>query len=147
LPPIVVAIDGSKHSEKVVDVSCQFAKDMDSSILLIYVLRKMPKEPEGVKAFEESEHYREAFTSYLEQLGKAVVSKLGARAEGHDIQCVTMIEFGNPVEMILETARLQNAKMIVLGLHGRHNVGLIRSLGSVARRVIENTACPVLIVP
>ena len=58
MPQIVVAVDGSKHSEKVVDVACQFAKDLDSSIVLIYVLRKIPEEPEGVKAFEESEHYK-----------------------------------------------------------------------------------------
>ncbi|MGA2874496.1 MAG: universal stress protein [Nitrososphaerales archaeon] len=147
MPPIVVAVDGSKHSEKVVDVSCQIAKELNSSIVLIYIIRKIPEEPEGVKAFEESEHYKEAFSLYLEQLGNVVTTKLGERAEGQDIQCVTMTEFGNPVERILETAHLQNAKMIVLGLHGHHNVGLIRSLGSVARRVIENSDCPVLIVP
>ena len=147
MPQIVVAVDGSKHSEKVVDVACQFAKNLDSSIVLIYVLRKIPEEPEGVKAFEESEHYKEAFATYLEQLGKEVTTKLGARTEGQKIQCVTMTEFGNPVERILETAHLQNAKMIVLGMHGQHNVGLIRSLGSVARRVIESADCPVLVVP
>ncbi len=57
-----------------------------------------------------------------------------------------MTEFGNPVERILETARLQDAVMIVVGLHGQHSIGLIRSLGSIARRVIENASCPVLVV-
>lgn len=147
MSPIVVAIDGSKHCEKVVDVSCQLAKELNSSIVLIHVIRKMPEEPEGVKAFEESEHYKEAFATYLEQLGTSVTTKLSERIAKQEIQCATMTEFGNPVERIVDTARLQNARMIVIGLHGLHNVGLIRSLGSVARRVIENAHCPVLVVP
>ncbi|MDG6905860.1 MAG: universal stress protein [Nitrososphaerota archaeon] len=57
-----------------------------------------------------------------------------------------LTEFGNPVERIIEAARIQDARIIVMGLHGLHNVGLIRSLGSVTRRVIENASCPVLIV-
>ena len=123
------------------------AKELDSSIVLIYVIRKIPEEPEGVKAFEESEHYKGGFLIILRTAGNVVTTKLGERAEGQNIQCITMTEFGNPVERILETAHLQNAKMIVLGLHGHHNVGLIRSLGSVARRVNQNSDCPVLIVP
>lgn len=147
MAPIVVAVDGSKHCEKVVDVACEIAKDLNTSIVLIYVLRKMPEEPEGVRAFEESEHYKEAFATYLEELGESVTTKLAQRIKEQNVQSVTMTEVGNPVERIVETARLQNARMIVLGLHGLHNVGLIRSLGSVARRVIENAGCPVLVVP
>ncbi len=56
MPETVVAVDGSKHSEKVIDVSCQLAKKLDSSIVLIYVVRKMPEEPDEVRAFEEMEH-------------------------------------------------------------------------------------------
>ena len=107
----------------------------------------MPEEPVGVKAFEESEHYQGAYATYLEQVGKDVTSKLGESIEKQNISYVTMTEFGDPVERILGIARLQNAKMIVLGLHGHHSVGLIRSLGSVARRVMENATCPVLVVP
>ena len=147
MSPIVVAVDGSKHCEKVVDVACGFAKDMNTSIVLIHVLRRMPDEPEGVRAFEESEHYKEAFANYLEDLGESVTTALAARVEKENVQCAVMTEVGNPVERIVETARLQNARIIVLGLHGLHNVGLIRSLGSVARRVIENAGRPVLVVP
>ena len=144
---IVVAIDGSKHSEKVVDVSCQLAGELGSSIILCYITRRMPEEPEGVRAFEESEHYEEAYSNYLQEVGKAVTTKLAERMEKQNIPYATMAEFGDPVKRILEIARLQDAKMIVLGLHGKHNIGLLRSLGSVARRVIENAECPVLVVP
>ena len=144
---LVVAVDGSKHSEKVIDISCDLAKKLGSSIVLIYIVKKMPEEPDEVKAFEEMEHDAGAYANYLGQIGKDVTDKLEARIEEQHIQCVTMTEFGNPVERILETSRLQNAVMIVMGLHGQHGIGLIRSVGSVARRVIENANCPVLVVP
>lgn len=146
MSPIVVAVDGSKHCEKVVDFACGLAKDMNTSIVLIHVIRRIPDEPEGIKEFEDSEHYKEAFATYLEQLGKSVITSLAGRIEKQQVRYAAMTEFGNPVERIVEAARLQNARMIVMGLHGLHNVGLIRSLGSVARRVIENASCPVLIV-
>ncbi|MDG6905859.1 MAG: universal stress protein [Nitrososphaerota archaeon] len=76
MSPIVVAVDGSKHCEKVVDFACELAKDMNISIVLINVIRRMPDEPERIKAFEESEHCKGAFATYLEQLGKSVTAPL-----------------------------------------------------------------------
>jgi nucleotide-binding universal stress UspA family protein len=144
---IVVAVDESRIAEKVVEESCQLAKELDSSIVLLHVIRNLPEEPEAIKAFEETEHSHEAYLNYLDDIGKAVTAKLSDKIEKQDIECVIMTEFGNPVEKILETARLQDASMIVLGIHGHHSVGLIRSLGSVARKVIENATCPVVAVP
>ena len=144
---LVVAVDGSKLSEKVVDVACQVARKLSESMVLIHIMRGMPEEPEGVKAFEDTEHYREAYTDYLEQVGKSIMTKLEARVESQGVKYTSLMEFGNPVEHILETAKLQNAPMIVLGLHGLHYAGRIRTLGSISRRVIENATCPVLVVP
>jgi nucleotide-binding universal stress UspA family protein len=147
MSPILVAIDGSKHSEKVVDAACEVAKQLSSSIILVHILRGMPDEPEGVKAFEETEHYREAYTDYLEEVGRAVTAKFGDRIQSKGVSYTAITEVGNPVERILETAKLEKSTLIVLGLHGHHYVGRIRSLGSVSRAVIENATCPVLVVP
>ena len=144
---IIVAVDGSKHSEKVVDVACNVAKELTSSIVLVHVLRSMPEEPEGVKAFEQTEHYEEAYKDYLQRLGEVVTTKLGNKIQSQGVSYTELTEIGNPVERILETAKDENALMIVMGLHGHHNVGRIRSLGSVSRTVIENSTCPVLVVP
>ena len=147
MPNLVVAVDGSKHSERVVDAACEVAKQMGDSIILILILRGMPEEPEGVKAFEETEHYREAYTRYLESAGLALTRKLGERIESRGVQYTSMTEFGSPSDKILETAELQRASVIVMGLHGLHYVGRIRSLGSVSRTVIEKASCPVMVVP
>jgi nucleotide-binding universal stress UspA family protein len=143
---LLVAVDGSKHSEKVVDSACQLAKDLTAPIVLLYVMRRMPEEPEGIKAFEESEHYDEAYAKYLADVGEEVTSKLTERIKAQNVSYDVSTEFGNPVDIILETAKLRKPRMIVLGLHGHRYVSRIRSLGSVARTVIENATCPVLVV-
>ena len=52
---------------------------------------------------------------------------------------------GDPLRTILETARLGNYDLIVMGTHGR--VGRLHSLlGSVTEGVVRNAACPVLTV-
>ena len=144
---IIVAVDGSKHSEKVVDVACKVAKELSASIILVHILRAMPEEPEGVKAFEQTEHYEDAYKDYLQRLGEAVITKLGERIQSQGVPYTELTENGNTFERILETAKDENAFMIILGLHGHHYVGRIRSLGSVSRTVIENSTCPVLVVP
>ena len=37
LHDMLVAVDGSRHSEKIVDVACAFAKKLSASIILMYV--------------------------------------------------------------------------------------------------------------
>ena len=50
---------------------------------------------------------------------------------------------GDVAENILETAREQNADLIVMGTHGRHGLAHLL-LGSIAERVLRHATCPVL---
>jgi nucleotide-binding universal stress UspA family protein len=52
---------------------------------------------------------------------------------------------GVPAEVITRLARRSRADLIVIGTHGRTGLSRI-FLGSVARRVLELAACPVLSV-
>jgi len=47
----------------------------------------------------------------------------------------------------LEYISAQKVFTIVVGMKGLHGVSRIRSLGSVSRRIVENSTRPVLIVP
>ncbi|MGJ8687539.1 MAG: universal stress protein [Spongiibacteraceae bacterium] len=56
----------------------------------------------------------------------------------------TIVEFGRPVDLILEQLEKEQADMIVLGSHGRHGIGLL--LGSTANAVLHRANCDVLAV-
>lgn len=59
----------------------------------------------------------------------------------------TMTPTGNPAAEILDIAELEASKMIVLGVRGLHGIARFRTLGSVARNVIEHSTIPVICVP
>jgi nucleotide-binding universal stress UspA family protein len=54
---------------------------------------------------------------------------------------------GSPTKFITETAKSKRPDYIVIGMHGLHNIGKVRALGGVARRVLEEATVPVMAVP
>jgi nucleotide-binding universal stress UspA family protein len=147
MPSILVAVDGSAHSKKVVEYSSDVAKRLSASVTLVYVIKNPPEETQEIVEYEKAENFPDAYANYLRGLGNAVVSKLAKPFEGRGVSCRTLVEYGNPAERILEVALTDKSEMIIVGLRGLHGVARIRSLGSVSRRVIENALCPVIVVP
>ena len=143
LHEILVAIDGSKHSEKVVDFGIVLAKSSGASIRLVHVVKKPEKEPEGIREFELAENYEGAYAEYLQNITRQLAERI-AKA---NVKYESVVVLGNPAVSILEMAKSVEARYIVVGLKGLHGAGRLRSLGSVARRIIENSSCPVLVVP
>jgi nucleotide-binding universal stress UspA family protein len=143
LSQILVAVDGSKHSEKIVDYSSKLAKKLSSSIILIYV----SPYPDLVNQYMEIGGRAPAprAVQYV-QKAEDVTSKLAEKIEEASIPYEVFLETGDPAEMIVRKAFEKHADMIMVGLTGLHGVDKIRSLGSVARRVIETAPCPVVVV-
>jgi len=144
---ILVAVDGSKHSFNVVDRGCELAKALSSSILLVYVMKELVEEPEGIVSYEKSEGYPDAFADYLQLMGDQITGKLAEKIKLAGIPFRVVTPSGNVAEQILNVANLDKVRMIVIGVKGLHGLAKIRSLGSVPRRVVENAECPVVIVP
>ncbi len=143
---VLVAVDGSKHSEKVVDYACNLAKQLSAGIVLFSVV-KLPSEPEWMQKFSEVENYPDAYAEYLREFMEKSAEKLSKKIQESGIQSRAITGSGNPAQAILETAKLENVSLIIVGLTGLHGLGRVRSLGSVARRVIENSTFPVIVVP
>ncbi len=143
LERILVAIDGSKQSEKIVEYSCQLAAKMSSSIILTYVSR----DPEFMEDYVEIQGRtlnRKAAKSV--ELAESVTTKLAEKVEASGIPYEVLLETGDPAEKIVQNAAEKKVAMIVIGLKGLHGIDKIMSLGSVARKVIETSPCPVVVV-
>ncbi len=141
---IVVAVDGSQHSAKVVDYAAQLAKSIPARILLVNIIPD-PRVPSGYVEYTKVEGLDPA--TYFEQVSQRIGGSLGSllRNEGLEYEVVT--NTGNPADLILDIAKRRKASMIVIGVFGLHHLGRIRSLGSVSRRVVENSTIPVVLVP
>jgi nucleotide-binding universal stress UspA family protein len=143
LPEILVAVDGSDYSKKIVEYACDLAKKLSYQIVLIYV-SKFPDLVEqyqrigGVEPSAQGKRYVEAAEKVTSQLA-GIVSKQGIPVE-------TVLESGNPADKIITTAAFRKSSLIAIGLRGLHGIERVRSLGSVSRRVLEGAPCPVVVV-
>ena len=68
-----------------------------------------------------------------------------ARAAARGVTATSVVWYGVPAEAILEATRTEHADVVVLGSRKRTN--LARLLGSVSSHVVDEAACPVVVVP
>ena len=133
---VLVPLDGSALSERVLPIAECLAEYFDSSIELIYVVPTVPENiPEGMtsQAHEEGEAYLKGMVDTLS--AKKAVGKVSAS-----------VLKGYPASMIIEHAESQDDTLILMSTHGYSGVQRLL-LGSVAGKVVQATKTPVLLVP
>lgn len=123
---ILLATDGSSHSESALESAGQFALHAGLPVSVVSVVTSSHSE-------ERRKEAERAVAASLQRM-----QALGVHAEG------TVAE-GRPDEAIVKAAESAGADLIVVGSHGRTGLTKIL-LGSVAQRVIGHAACPVLVV-
>jgi nucleotide-binding universal stress UspA family protein len=138
---IVVGTDFSEGSDAAMEQAFSLAVTLRAVVDLVHVvepgilvapaaLGSLPL-ADGPALYEEIDR---ALTARAEQ----------ARAAG--LVCQTNSLQGFPPGEIVRHARKVDADLIIVGTHGR--TGIAHAvLGSVAERVVQRAACPVLVVP
>jgi nucleotide-binding universal stress UspA family protein len=120
---ILVATDGSEHSNAAVTEAIGIAKRCGSTILAVSVLRDA--------------HEREEATAH--------VNKVVALAHQEGIPVEPLTPVGRSFDVIVETAGGRGVDLIVMGTYGK--TGLKKFLmGSSTEKVIGNAGCAVLVV-
>ena len=134
---ILVAVDGSIHSEYAVDQAISLGDMCNSTIFIVSVVDLYPEQMEVAPALVEkmSKEARDLLDSAKEKVDQA------------NIPCETIVHMGGkPHEFIIKEAKERDIDLIVLGTHGRSGLSRVL-LGSVAQNVIGQAQCPVLVVP
>jgi nucleotide-binding universal stress UspA family protein len=123
---ILLATDGSKHSEAAAAAAGHLAKQSGLPVSVVSVVTASQNAARRQEA-------QEAVATKVVQL-----KALGVAAEGKVVE-------GRPDEAIVKAAEDVGADLIVMGSHGR--TGLVKVLlGSVAERVIGQAVCAVLVI-
>ncbi len=140
---ILVAIDGSDHAEKALDFGIEIAQKYSAKILLLTVVPPVFLPIPSMNVMK-SQAIADA-SAELEKSFELVLSKAEEKAKKFSgLKVFTRIEHGHPDEAIIETAKMGDFDMIILGSRGISRRDY--ALGSVSSRVAENATCPVLIV-
>ncbi len=133
---VLLPLDRSALSERVLPIAKDLARSFGSRIDLVYVVPTITEDiPEELiaQASEEAE-------AYLKGIHDALSAELGAERIGHSVQR------GYPASVIIEQAESQDDTLVLMSTHGYSGVQRLL-LGSVAAKVVQATATPVLLVP
>ncbi len=136
---ILVAIDGSKMSEKAVQTAVEEARVWNARVHILYVIET------GLFSSLPMDNTWEVMYSMLEKEGnealdrmKKIASDRGVEAEGH-------IRQGHAGNEILRAADEIGADLVVVGSHGKSNIDRLL-LGSVSSFVVSNAKVSVTVV-
>jgi len=141
---ILVALDGSKTSERVLSEAVKIAGLTHGKIHAVYVVDKTP-------LFNYAGYYDPiALLDALRKDGRSVLQSAESACEQAGIPCdaelVETERLNEDVAAALQhCAERTGAELVVLGTHGRRGVRRI-VLGSVAERFVRFARCPVLLV-
>jgi nucleotide-binding universal stress UspA family protein len=81
----------------------------------------------------------------LEEERRKKMASLAAELEAAGFEVKTRIEKGYPVKEILKVEKEEKVSAIVMGSHGKGNLGEVL-IGSVSEKVIRRSAKPVLVI-
>ncbi len=131
---VVVGFDGSPAATRAAE---RAAAMVGSSGLLILVAVERAVYSPGIL----SEPLLESDEVLALELRKQAQQRL---REGHARQ-LTLLRRGDPAEVLVDVAREYDADLVVVGRRGRDFAARVL-LGSVATRIVANSACDVLVV-
>ncbi|MFX1486595.1 MAG: universal stress protein [Promethearchaeota archaeon] len=138
---ILVAVDGSKVSDKAMKRAVDMAKPMGAKIVAVHVLdvrvitvyaETSGESPEEV--IRKFEHVAKKYLDYAKDI-----------ALKHNVPVETRILRGTPCAQITKEAGKIKAELIVMGASGMHATTR-KFIGSTAERCVRMSSVPILLV-
>ncbi len=134
---IVLAVDGSEYSLRALEYARSLALNYKASLWLVHVFSHT-SDLLGYQDFEKLYAKRKS-------AGQAILDDALAKLSDADFEVHAELAEGSDAEAILTLAEKYEADLIVMGTRG---FGAVKGLlvGSVSRKVIHLSQCPVMVV-
>ncbi|MCM3634890.1 universal stress protein [Paenibacillus camelliae] len=137
---ILVAIDGSKMSEKVLVTAAQLAKQYEAKLTLINVGKELVIPPNVVITDLQK------ILAEVSKAGHELLREAQEKLKVQGIEASSLFVQGSSISRkIVEVACEQQQDLIVIGSRGLGNIKEVM-LGGVSHKVTQLSKCPVLIV-
>ncbi len=139
---ILVPIDFSAETDRVIDVAIALAKPLQAKLWLVHVAAPDP----DFVGYETGPRYVREHRAEILREEHAGIQALAKRIAGSAVECEGLLIQGPTSETLIEEIDRLKAEMIIMGSHGRS--GLFKAfVGSVSEQVLRDSRVPVLIVP
>lgn len=134
---ILLALDGSDHSNKVLDKAVEYAKLLDAGLVFVYCHEKFPQ--------LLGEPYRNKEIAKILREAEQVVKPFLQRLENEKIPVEVRLMEEPAGKIIADIASIEKCDLIIMGSHGLSNLTSL-IVGSVTQRVLQTAPCSVLVV-
>lgn len=139
---LLVPLDFSPASSRVVDVACNLATLMKARIEFLNVYQPSPALSGEYMMYAPEAHV--AAEQYARKFADKELKQMVRRAEARGLAARGFFRLGFPVDEIL--AQAKKAAFIVIGSHG-HTALYDMVVGGTTHRVLRGAQCPVVVVP
>lgn len=145
---ILVAIDGSEESRKAAEQAAALAKKDGAELTLISVVEvenDMAYTELGIAVSGDYSGIRDALTKIKQESSEKLLDTIIAGLDTAGLIVNKIIRIGSAHPEIIDEAKTGKYDLIVMGHRGLNPVKRF-FMGSVAKRVIEDAPCSILIV-
>ncbi|MGD2247389.1 MAG: universal stress protein [Candidatus Methanofastidiosia archaeon] len=137
---ILIATDGSDHSEEAEKHGLTLAKQLGAAVTALYVVEAAHPSRSIVSppSLMMEEHLEE-----MEKKGKEIVEKVAQKGEDMGVEVDPMVVDGHPANQIIKHSA--HSDLVVMGTLGVSGFSHLL-MGSVAEKVVRHAPVPVLVV-
>ena len=139
---ILVPIDFSDTSDKIIAVAVEQALAFNATIHLVHV--QVPFVNAAIHNMESSLAY-EGASPEIRKYDQEHLDEVAEKIKSRGISTETTLVDGNPSEEILSYCEANNCDILIIGSHGHGALSHI-ILGSVSEKVLHKSPCPVMVV-
>jgi nucleotide-binding universal stress UspA family protein len=139
---ILLATDGSSGADRVADVAAELASAMGAKLSIVTVGDNISGEE-----IDRLAHAEGGVANAIDTICNTILQDAKERVRTAGVSDVAVqTGWGDPAEVLIDTARRSHADAIVMGRRGRGRLtGLL--LGSVSQKVASLAPCVVIVVP
>jgi nucleotide-binding universal stress UspA family protein len=135
---VAVGTDGSATASKAVEAAAEIARRFDARLVLLSAFQGSGDRPRG--SGSGSEELQWAFNN--DARVRELLNRTEQELREQKIDCTTMLDEGDPAEVLVRLAEECEADLLVIGNRGMQR----RVLGSVPNTVTHKATCSVYVV-
>jgi len=147
---ILVPHAGTPEGDVALNHAIHIAKFSSSKIILLHVIEEFPQAPSlalhGSQVAKIKREIAEMTRKIKYTMEKQMISQVEL-CKKHGIDASLKVTTGIPAEEILKVVKNQKTDLIVMAKRRKlKGFKSLLILGSVSRKIVENTSCPVLLI-
>ena len=148
---ILVPHAGTPAGDMALDHAIHIAKSSSSAeIILLHVIEDFPHVPVLALHVSQVTKIKNEIAQVVKEMKSVMEKEMKKRVETckkNGIESYLRVSTGLPAEEILEIVKNQRIDLIIMAKRRKlKGIKSLLTLGSVSRKIVENTSCPVLMI-